>query len=111
MSVSNAPALVAGARATNTDMTAAATPATPPDVQNYVVLRAICMAGQRVEPGAVVALGKQLHLELSAARKVSIDPLVPDEAATAARQTRARKPAAAPVSAPAAADVAGADPA
>ena len=103
MSVASVPALVAGTRAPTPTMTAAATTVTPPDVQNYVVLRAICMAGQRVEPGTVVALGRQLHLELAAAGKVSPAALVPDEAATAARQTRARKPAPAPAAVDAAA--------
>lgn len=61
--------------------------------QPYTVLRAICMQGERVEPGATVQLTRPQYAELSAAGKVG--PHVPPPA-------KAKKPAPAP--APAAAD-------
>lgn len=49
-----------------------------PDVQPYTVLRAICVGGARVEPGAAVSLTRQQAQELSAAGKVSEQPLLAD---------------------------------
>lgn len=61
--------------------------------QPYTVLRAICIQGERVEPGATVQLTRLQYTELAAAAKVG--PHVPPPA-------KAKKPAPAP--APAAAD-------
>lgn len=77
----------------------------------YTVLRAICMDGQRIEPGAAVMLTAQQAAEMVAARKVqaaavAMAPAVPDGGQPAkagaddgrpadvagARQTRPRKP-------------------
>jgi hypothetical protein len=61
--------------------------------QSYIVLRAICMDGQRVEPGQTVTLSAQLAVELAAAGKVSAQPVVADAVDPAlGPQTRTRKP-------------------
>jgi hypothetical protein len=44
--------------------------------QAYTVLRAICMAGQRVEPGQPVTLTAQQAVELAAAGKIDPAPVV-----------------------------------
>ncbi len=48
-----------------------------PETLPHTVLRAICMAGQRVEAGEVVQLTRQQALELAAAGKVSAQPADP----------------------------------
>lgn len=55
-------------------------PAIAPETQPYTVLRAICMAGARVEVDSVVHLTRQQAQELSAAGKVSAEPV--DDIAT-----------------------------
>ena len=61
--------------------------------QPYTVLRAICMQGERVEPGGTVQLTRLQYTELAAAAKVG--PYVPQQPA------KAKKPA--PTAAPTAA--------
>lgn len=61
--------------------------------QAYTVRRAICMAGQRVEPGQVVVLSASLAIEMIAAGKVDPEPVQVDAVDPAlGAQTRARKP-------------------
>ena len=43
-----------------------------PAESDYVVLRAICMAGQRVEVGAVVRMSRSVGTEAMAAGKVAL---------------------------------------
>lgn len=56
-----------------------------PETQPHTVLRAICMAGQRVEVGEVVQLTRQQALELAAAGKVSAQPAAADPLPAKAR--------------------------
>lgn len=42
-----------------------------PTTRAYVVLRAICIDGQRVEPGTVVQLSRTIGTELASAAKVA----------------------------------------
>lgn len=63
-----------------------------PETQPYTVLRAICMAGARVEVDSVVFLTRQQAQELSAAGKVSAEP-VTDVAIEAPPKARPRAPA------------------
>ena len=49
----------------------------------FVVLRAICIAGERVEPGASVSLSKVVGSELAAASKVAPEG---SDAANAAKE-------------------------
>lgn len=69
----------------------------PKGEQAYTVLRAICMGGQRVEPGALVTLTAVLAAELAGAGKVSAQPADALESGEQVEQglgvqTRARKP-------------------
>lgn len=52
-----------------------------PATRAYVVLRAICIQGARVEPGATLQLTKPVGTELAAASKVALEGT---DAATAA---------------------------
>jgi len=58
---------------------------TAPATSHYTVLRAICMAGERVEVGATVEMTPNQYAEAFAAGKVG--PLVAKPAAKAAKST------------------------
>lgn len=61
----------------------------------YLVIRPICIGGERVEPGASVQLTKVLGTELAAAAKVAADGTPAAKAAQDA--AKAAKPADKPV--------------
>ena len=68
----------------------------------YLVIRPICIGGERVEPGASVQLTKVLGTELAAAAKVAADgtpaaKAAQDAAKAAAKAAKAAKPADKPV--------------
>jgi hypothetical protein len=73
----------AGPHYTHTTMAQVITAKSPDVPQPYTVLRAICMQGERVEPGATVQLTRLQYTELAAAAKVG--PYVPP--------AKAKKPA------------------
>lgn len=56
----------------------------------YVVLRAICIGGDRVEPGASVQLTNQQGTELTAAAKVAADGTPAAKAAQDAAKAAAK---------------------
>ena len=58
-----------------------------PAIRAYVVLRAICIHGIRVEPGSTVQLAKTVGIELQAAGKVA-----PDDSDAAAKPAKPAKP-------------------
>ena len=62
-----------------------------PATRAYVVLRAICIQGERVEPGTTVQLIKSIGTELAAAVKVA--PEGSDAANAAKAATVTAKPA------------------
>ena len=68
--------------------------AQPADTKPYTVLRAISIAGERVEVGAVARLTRQQAQELAAAGKVSAEPALADDAdpAPVVVKTRPRTP-------------------
>lgn len=79
-----------------------------PATRAYVVLRAICILGARVEPGTTVQLAKPIGTELGAASKVALEGT---EAANSAKATAAAAAKAIKAAAKAAAPAAPADPA
>lgn len=66
--------------------------AQPAETKPYTVLRAISIAGERVEVGAVVRLTRQQAQELAAAGKVSREPAESGEAAPVSAKARPRAP-------------------
>lgn len=56
----------------------------------YVVIRPICIGGERVEPGASVQLTKVQGTELAAASKVALDGTAAAKAAQDAAKAAAR---------------------
>lgn len=69
----------------------------------YVVIRPICIGGERVEPGASVQLTKVQGTELAAASKVALDGTAAAKAAQDAAKAAARAAKAAAAKAAAAA--------
>lgn len=80
-----------------------------PRTSEYVVLRAICIQGERIEPGATLQLASTVGMELAAAGKVApagsnqanaaidaAEPARPAKAAKAAKPEKAATEAAAP---------------
>ena len=59
-------------------------------MRSYVVLRAIFIAGERVEPGAAVSLSRIVGAELAAANKVAPDGSPAAEAAREAARAAAK---------------------
>jgi hypothetical protein len=67
-----------------------------PATRAYVVLRAICIQGARVEPGASLQLTKPIGTELAAASKVALEGTDAANAAVKAAKAAAKAAKAVP---------------